>query len=233
MARLCCARPPRRVRRAALQAKQVATGRPTHVTARAAWRACAFNGASPWVLRVLREGLLLQWRRRPPARKVPPIPLPQDVTAWAEGEVSRWAARGHARRAAAEEEASSAWEFTSFVVSVSEKPRLVFDYSPQNEHLHDRAFKYLNLPAFVSALNQDDHLISWDGRDAFHDIRLAPRERARLAFRVAGVLYFPLTLPFGLKLAPWALTRACARCSPTCARQACTSFRTWTALPRR
>lgn len=44
-------------------------------------------------------------------------------------------------------------------------------------------------------------------RDAFHHIRLAPRECARLAFRVAGVLYFPLTLPFGLKLAPWALTK--------------------------
>lgn len=165
-----CAQHNRRARLAALQPKPVASGRTPHATARAAWREWAAIGASPWVLKVLREGHLLPWRHRPPPCKVPPIPVPSDVATWAATEVQRWTAWGYARRATAEEEANAEWEFTSFVADIKTKPRLVIDFSPQNDHL-------------------------------------ALRERARLAFRVAGVLYFLLTLPFGLKLAPRALTK--------------------------
>ena len=90
---------------------------------------------------------------------------------------------------------------------VARRPRLVVDLSPQNEWLYNRKFRYETLPAFTAALKAGDHMASWDVSDEFHHIRLAPRECARLAFRVAGVLYFPLTLPFGLKLAPWARTK--------------------------
>eukprot|EP00170_Pyropia_yezoensis_P007416 contig_30381_g7439 len=56
-------------------------------------------------------------------------------------------------------------------------------------------------------LKRGDHMASWDVSDAFRHIRLAPREQLRLAFRVRKTLYVALTLPFGLKLAPWALTK--------------------------
>lgn len=202
-----CAQHNRRAHLAALLPKPVAIGRTPHATARAAWREWTAIGASPWVLKVSREGHLLPWRHRPPPCKVPPLPVPSDVATWAATEVQRWAAWGYARRATAEEEANAEWKFTSFVADVKTKPRLVIDFSPQNDHLYDQAFKYEQLPSFISALKQDDHLFSWDITDAFHHIYLAPRERAPLAFRVAGVLYFFLTLPFGLKLAPRALTK--------------------------
>lgn len=197
----------RRMRRAILQPKPYLSGQPPHVTARAAWREWARIGASPWVLGVLREGLLLPWRRRPPPHRARQILVPPDVAAWAAGEVRRWVDHGYARRATPQETAASQWECASFVANVSTKPRLVVDLSPVNDDLYDRHFRYEMLPAFIAQLKAGDHLVSWDVSDAFHHIRLAPRERARLAFRVGGVLYYPLTLPFGLKLAPWALTK--------------------------
>jgi len=129
------------------------------------------------------------------------------MTAWAAEEVHRWVANGYRRRATPAEEASAQWQSASFVTDVARRPRLVVDLSPQNEWLYNRKFRYETLPAFTAALKAGDHMASWDVSDEFHHIRLAPRECARLAFRVAGVLYFPLTLPFGLKLAPWARTK--------------------------
>lgn len=93
------------------------------------------------------------------------------------------------------------------MADVERNPRLVVDLSPQNAYLHDRRFKYETIPAFVSMLKRGDHMASWDVSDAFRHIRLAPREQLRLAFRVRKTLYVALTLPFGLKLAPWALTK--------------------------
>lgn len=130
-----------------------------------------------------------------------------EVETWAAAEVQRWTSNGYCRPASPAEQAAARWQSASFVTNISTKPRLVVDLSPQNASLHDRCFKYENLPTFVSMLKRGDHAASWDISDAFHHIRLAPEERIRLAFRVAGTLYLPLTLPFGLKLAPWALTK--------------------------
>ena len=190
-----------------LQPKPPLVGLPPHETARRAWREWRALGASRWVLRVLTEGLLLPWRRPPPPFRAPPIPQSSELVAWATAEVGRWVANGFCRRATPAEAASAQWSCATFVTDVARRPRLVVDLSPQNAWLYDRRFRYETLPAFAAALKAGDHMASWDVSDAFHHIRLAPRECARLAFRVAGVLYFPLTLPFGLKLAPWALTK--------------------------
>ena len=159
------------------------------------------------MLRVLTEGLLLPWRRPPPPFRAPFVPQPAATTAWAAAEVQRWVRNGYCRRATSAEAASAQWQSALFVTDVARRPRLVVDLSPQNAWLYNRKIRCETLPAFTSALKAGDHMASWDVSDAFHHIRLAPRECARLAFRVAGVLYFPLTLPFGLKLAPWALTK--------------------------
>lgn len=198
---------PRRARRAHLQPKALPPGAPPHVTARRAWREWRALGASRWTLRVLTAGLLLPWRRPPPPHKARPIHQPPEVLAWAVGEVRRWVALGYCRPATPAEAAAAQWEAASFVTDIAHRPRLVVDLSAANAWLHDRRFRYETLPAFVCSLKRGDHMASWDVRDAFHHIHLAPREGVCLAFRVGGALYIPLTLPFGLKLAPWALTK--------------------------
>eukprot|EP00170_Pyropia_yezoensis_P005674 contig_23041_g5690 len=149
----------------------------------------------------------LPWQRAPPPFCARPIQQPPEVEAWGETEVQRWVANGFGRRATLAEQTSAQWTSATFVADVERKPRLVVALSPQNAYLYDRRFKYESIPAFVSMLKRGDHMASWDVADAFYHIRLAQREQLRLAFRVGKTLYVALTLPFGLKLAPWALTK--------------------------
>lgn len=153
------------------------------------------------------SGLHLPWWRAPPPFCTRPISKPVAVEAWGRAEVQRWVANGFCRPAALAEQPSAQWTSATFVADVERKPRLVVDLSPQNEYLHDRRFKYETIPAFVSMLKRGDHMASWDVSDAFHHIRLALREQMRLDFRVGQTLYVPLRLPFGMKLARWALTK--------------------------
>lgn len=90
----------------------------------------------------------------------------------------------------------------SFVVDIATKPRLVVDYKHMNAFLGDRPLKYEAMAEFLMDLCLDNHLTSCDVADAFHHVFLAERETFRLAFAVGGVVYLPLTMPFGLKLAP-------------------------------
>lgn len=178
-----------------------------HVAVRAALPAWRWIGASAWVLELIEAGLFLPWRAEPPQWRPPPIPLPPDVQHWAVVEVGRWCERGFARRASTAEARKVRWVPVSFVVDMNTRPRLVTDYKHQNAFLEDRPFKYEVMADFVINLCLNDHLTSWDVVDAFHDVYLAEREIFLLAFAVAGTVYLPLTMPFGLKLAPWVWTR--------------------------
>lgn len=164
-------------------------------------------GASRWVLDVITDGLRLPWTEEPPRWRPPPLPLAQDVLQWSQAEVARWCSRGFARRATAAEARTARWVSTSFVVNITSKPRLVIDYKHQNTFLEDRPFKYEQMADFVMDLRLNDHMTSWDVADAFHHVLLAGEESYLLGFRVGSVVYFPLTMPFGLKLAPWVWTK--------------------------
>lgn len=83
----------------------------------------------------------------------------------------------------------------------------MLDLSAVNDYLEDRPFKYESLASFVSQLQPGDNFTSWDISDAFHHVLLDPADSERLAFVLDGQLYYPLSLPFGLNLAPWALTK--------------------------
>lgn len=96
---------------------------------------------------------------------------------------------------------------TSFVVDIDTKPQLVIGYKHQNSFVENRPFRYEQMADFMLDLGRDDHLTSWNVADAFHDVLPATREIAPLAFRVGSTIYFPLPMPFGLKLAPWIWTK--------------------------
>lgn len=76
-----------------------------------------------------------------------------------------------------------------------------------NRFISERTFKYQRLANFLSTLLPDEHLVSWDVKDAFYHIRLWPALRKYFRFIVDGVVYEPLVLPFSVHLSPWAWTK--------------------------
>jgi len=52
----------------------------------------------------------------------------------------------------------------------------------------------------------DDHLASWDVRDALYRILLHPTYRKYFIFTVGGVVHEPHVHFVGLRLTPWAWT---------------------------
>lgn len=156
---------------------------------------------------MLEHGLSLPWRSAPPPYCARPIRQQPAQSGWASRKIQRWVTRGFVRRAKATEARKAPWAAATFVAHAARKPRLVMDLSAVNDYLEDRPFKYESLASFVSQLQPGDHLTSWDISDAFHHVLLDPADSERLAFVLDGQLYYPLSLPFGLNLAPWALTK--------------------------
>jgi len=83
----------------------------------------------------------------------------------------------------------------------------VIDLRDVNEQLEDKPFRYEALPEFVASLQLGDHLISWDKKDAFHQVYKHPDDRTYLNFAIDGEVYETITMPIGLSIAPWAWTK--------------------------
>lgn len=160
-------------------------------------------GASEWVAKLITYDLTLPWLSEPPPWRLPRLPLPPNVLEWSQDEVDRWCSRGFARRATAAEARRARWVSASFVVDIDTKLSLVLDYQHQNQYMESRPFRYEQMADLIMDLGPIDHLTSWDVADAFHHVCLSPKETFLLAFRVGHTVYFPLTMPFGLKQAPW------------------------------
>lgn len=104
-------------------------------------------------------------------------------------------------------DAARAKNVSPFFVVHHPKDRLVVDFSDKNDYMEERFFTYDNLPRFASQLLPGDHLISWDISDAFMHIPLCPADQRRLCFCVGDRFFFPLVLPVGMKLCPFAFTK--------------------------
>lgn len=83
----------------------------------------------------------------------------------------------------------------------------MLDLSGKNLSMQDRPFRYDDIPRYTSQLSPGDHLFSWDIKDAFFHITLSPPDQRRLAFRVGNRVFYPLVLPFGMKLSPFVFTK--------------------------
>jgi len=122
-------------------------------------------------------------------------------------ELERWVEAGFIRRLSDKEAADAPCVSPAFVSWVRPKPRLVIDLRQVNEQLQVIKFKYEALVEFMSAVQPLDHLISWDIKDAYHHVYIYPSDRPYLTFAISGGTYEPITMPFGLSLAPWAWTK--------------------------
>ena len=166
----------------------------------------AAMGAAYWVLRTIKFGFRVPWTSRPPPIQSKGYVMPAEQRLWSETEVERWVAAGYTSRLSPAAGAGAPWVSPTLVVYGS-KPRLVIDLRNINLHIRRRIFQYQKLISFLSTLLPGDHVVSWDVSDAFYHIRLRPADRTYFRFVVAGVVYEPRVLPFGMRLNPWVWTK--------------------------
>ena len=117
-------------------------------------------GASDWLVRQLRFGLQLPWRRMPPrsARLTSYNISPADQ-AFACGEVRRWVMAGFCRRASDADILAirrSGRVSPAFVTTTASKPRLVIDYTVVNECMEKRTFRMDQLSDLAPVLRRED-----------------------------------------------------------------------------
>lgn len=170
------------------------------------WRAL---GASRWVITTILRGVQIPWTQVPPRYRSKGYRLAPANEEWAEGELERWLRAGYLRELNAEEAAAAHCVMGGFVTHSAGKPRLVIDYRHVNAFMEKRRFKYETLWELAPSLSPDDNLISWDIADAFHHLGIRPQDQTYLAFTICGRYFVPVTMPFGLALAPYTWTKVC------------------------
>jgi hypothetical protein len=169
------------------------------------WRAWAGIGASSRLLKWLRTGVRVPWRRGPP----PPFNmgaslkaegLSPEQLAFLGPEVNRLMAVGGLQRARSRARHVS----RAFLVP---KPggagfRLVFDLRYLNQFVKDMPLSMETLKRLRLLANRGDFMVSFDVQDGFYHVRLAPEDRKYFQVQIAGQLYEFVGLPMGFKLSP-------------------------------
>jgi len=98
----------------------------------------------------------------------------------------------------------------AFVVrSSSGAARTVFDYRFPNGYMAQRACRYETLADLAQVLRPEDAMLVWDVADAYHHLLLRPEDAIYLAFELDGRVFIPLTMPFGVRVAPYTWTKVC------------------------
>jgi ribonuclease HI len=163
-------------------------------------------GASPTLIRMIKYGVLLPWTGQPRhgIRREYPL-LPEDYR-FAFNEMDRWIAEGFAEEISEAEARKVGLVVSGFVVHGS-KPRVVIDYTTQNEVLGSRKFRMDTLADLAPQLKPGDVLFKADVQDAYYHLRLRRCDRDKLLFRIAGRFFRPLALNCGLSAAPWLFTK--------------------------
>lgn len=96
-----------------------------------------------------------------------------------------------------------------FVTWSAGNQRFVIDARYQNRVIDDRRFKYERLMDLAPQLRAGDQLISWDVKDAYLHVPLRKADQTYFAFQCMGRVFKCLTMPFGLKVAPYVWTKLC------------------------
>jgi len=171
------------------------------------WRAL---GASTWVLDTIEHGVKIDWVDRPPYFRSKEYPMGTDDTAFMTGEIARGLQEGYIEAVTCPRKIANLVCISSaFVAHTGHKPRAVYDLKHPNEFQGNAACKYETLQELSMSLRPNDALLSWDIRDAYHHLRIRPADRTYLAFRTLGRVFVPITMPFGLRVAPRTWTKVC------------------------
>lgn len=180
-----------------------------YVSARRAVKAWRALGASRWVIRTLCEGAQIPWRSAPSRHRARPFALADKDVDFAREEIEKNLASGFWKELHGAEIDEAVVIMNGFVTWSAGKQRFVLDCRHTNGFIEDRAFKYEGLLDLAPQLVPGDHLISWDIRKAYHHILLAEKDRPYFCFQCMGRVFMSLTMPFGLKTAPFIWTKVC------------------------
>ena len=166
-------------------------------------------GASPWVLDTISNGIYLPWSSRPPHFRSKGYKIDAKDAEFLEAELARGLEQGFYRELSEDEVKKAHCVVGAFVVHSAGKARMVIDYRLPNRHLEERKFKYESLYDLAPQLRPGDAMLSWDIKDAFFHLEVRPRDRKYLCFTVLGRVFEPVSMPFGLRLAPFFWTKVC------------------------
>jgi len=176
---------------------------------RAAWPRWREMGASSWVLDVIANGIPIPWASTPPRHHHPGYLLNAEDAAFMTEQMAKDMAAGYIEEATGDAAAIAALHCISpsFIVRKGRKPRAVLDYTHPNAHAEAWRFKYRTLHDLSQVLRPDDSLLVWDVKDAYHHLLLREEDRRYLAFTTLGRVFIPITMPFGMSLAPYMWTK--------------------------
>eukprot|EP00168_Porphyra_purpurea_P002129 TRINITY_DN124_c0_g1_i1.p2 TRINITY_DN124_c0_g1~~TRINITY_DN124_c0_g1_i1.p2 ORF type:complete len:773 (-),score=79.36 TRINITY_DN124_c0_g1_i1:1080-3191(-) len=166
-------------------------------------------GASPWVVDTLAQGIYLPWVSTPPRHRSKGYRVAGEDEEFLRKELTRGLLRGFYRELTEGEAEQAHCVVGAFVVRSAGKLRMVVDYRLPNRHLAERRFKYETLFDLAPQLRPGDSLLSWDIADAFFHLEIRPQDRKFLCFTALGRVFEPVTMPFGLRLAPYYWTKVC------------------------
>jgi hypothetical protein len=117
------------------------------------------------------------------------------------GEVLRWTKAGYCHRATTAELSDikqGGRVSPALVITAARKSRLFIDYTVVNECLEDRTFRMDQLSDLAPSLRRDYCLFKAKIQDAYYHLRLRKEDQIYLAFSLAGVVYVPACLNYGL-----------------------------------
>jgi len=166
-------------------------------------------GASAWVLDAVANGIFIPWTSTPPRYHSLGYPLNAVDTALMTEQLENDLAAGYIREVTGDAAAIAELHCISpaFIVRKGRKPRKVLDYTHPNEYVDVRKFKYETLHDLSQVLRPDDSLLVWDIKDAYHHLTLRAEDQKYLAFTTLGRVFVPITMPFGMSLAPYMWTK--------------------------
>lgn len=166
--------------------------------------------ASAWVLDTIEHGVKIDWTAPPPRFRSREYPMGAEDTTFMQQEIARQLDEGYIEEVTSPLAISQLVCISSaFVAHTGHKPRAVFDLSHPNDYQDNASCKYETLQELAQVLRPGDALLSWDIRDAYHHLTIRPADRTYLAFRTLGRVFVPVTMPFGLRVAPRTWTKVC------------------------
>eukprot|EP00168_Porphyra_purpurea_P018165 TRINITY_DN662_c0_g1_i10.p1 TRINITY_DN662_c0_g1~~TRINITY_DN662_c0_g1_i10.p1 ORF type:complete len:892 (+),score=165.22 TRINITY_DN662_c0_g1_i10:970-3645(+) len=181
---------------------------PVYEALRAALPRWLRMGVSPWVLDTVENGVKLVWTLTPTPFGSAEYPLaPADKT-FMTNEIQRELEAGYILEVTQQDALDELVCVSSaFVTNQAKKPRKVLDYSHVNDFQELSSCKYETLPELAQSLRPGDALLSWDVKDAYHHLKIREEDRKYLAFKALGRTFVPVTMPFGMRIAPFTWTK--------------------------